>query len=79
MNYYPYRHIPSLIKSQQSPSKPAIVSRSASSITVKLPFFKPRILDKFNIKVVHSLALYGKEAGTGTKVSLTNHEFPGLA
>lgn len=35
-------------------------------------------MDKFNIKTVASLALYGKEARSGTNVSLTNYEFEGL-
>lgn len=80
LDCYPYLHLSdnSLVKSQTCPEKPCVVSRTSSSITVKLPFFKPKVVDKFNIKTVASLALYGKEARSGTSVSLTNYDFEGL-
>lgn len=80
LDVYPYLHLAdiTLVKSLNSPPKPTIISRTATSVSVKLPFFKPKIVDKFNIKTVTSLALYGKEARSGTSVSLTNFEFEGL-
>ena len=80
LDYYPYLHLSdsSLVKSLNCPPKPTLISRTPSSITVKLPFFKPKVVDKFNIKTVSALALYGKEARSGTNVSLTNYEFEGL-
>lgn len=80
LNHYPYKHLSdnSLTKPLSCPPKPIIVSRSPTSITVKLPFFKPKILDKFNVKTVQSLSLFGKEAKSGTNVSLTNYEFDNL-
>lgn len=80
LDVYPYLHLAdtSLAKSLTCPPKPTIISRTATSISVKLPFFKPKVVDKFNIKTVTSLALYGKEARSGTSVSLTNFEFEGL-
>jgi hypothetical protein len=80
LDVYPYLHLAdiSLVKSLNCPPKPTIVNRTATTVTVKLPFFKPKIVDKFNIKTVTSLALYGKEARSGTNVSLTNLEFEGL-
>lgn len=80
LDVYPYLHIAdsSLVKSLNCPPKPTIISRTSTTITVKLPFFKPKIVDKFNIKTVSSIALFGKEARSGTSVSLTNFEFEGL-
>lgn len=80
LDQYPYCHLSdsSLVKSVNNPPKPTLISRTSTSITIKLPFFKPKVVDKFNIKTVASWALYGKEARSGTNVSLTNYEFQGL-
>ncbi|CAG9327873.1 unnamed protein product [Blepharisma stoltei] len=80
LNYYPFKHLAdnSLAKPLLAPPKPTVIARTPTSIAVKLPFFKPKIVDKFNVKTVNSLALFGKEAKTGTNVSLTNYDYEGL-
>lgn len=80
LSIYPYKYLSEnlLIPSTSCPPKPIVISRSSTSISLKLPYFRPKILDKFNIKPIKHLALFGKEAKTGTNVSLTNNELPGL-
>jgi len=79
-NHYPFKHLADnlLVPPRNFPSKPSIVSRTMNTITLKLPFFNPKIHDKFNIPKVAWLSLYGKETKSGTNVSLTSKEFKGL-
>lgn len=58
------------------PPKPVMVSRSSTTITMKLPYFRPQT-DHKDWRNIHKMALFGKESGSGVAVSLNNTEFPG--
>jgi hypothetical protein len=77
---YPFQYLSDSLLSSSTicPPKPIIISRTSTSISVKLPYFRPKIFDKFNIKTIKHLALFGKEAKSGTNVTLTNYDLPGL-
>ena len=64
------------IKKSTVPSKPVMVSRTSTSITMKLPFFKP-ITEYKAWRNIDKAALYGKPAGSGVAVSLNNTDYPG--
>lgn len=60
------------------PEKPVVVARTSSTIAVKMTYFRPKIVDRFSVKSCSSYALFGKEAKSGTEVTLFNTELAGL-
>ncbi len=54
-----------------------MICRSSTSITLKLPFFKP-ITEYKAWRNISNVALYGKPSGSGVAVSLNNTEYDGL-
>lgn len=58
------------------PPKPVMVSRTCTTITMKIPYFRPQT-DHKEWRNIHKMALFGKESGSGVAVSLNNTEFPG--
>lgn len=68
---------PLYIKRRTVPEKPLLVCRTSTSITMKLPFFKP--LTEYKAwKNISDVALYGKPSGSGVAVSLNNTDYDGL-
>ena len=57
------------------PPKTIIVSRSSTTITMKIPYFRPQT-DHKEWRNIHKIVLFGKESGSGVAVSLKNTEFP---
>jgi hypothetical protein len=67
---------PIYIKKTTVPVKPVMVCRTSTSITMKLPFFKP--LTEYKAwRNISEVALYGKPSGSGVAVSLNNTDYPG--
>lgn len=64
------------IKKTTVPVKPVMVCRTSTSITMKLPFFKP-ITEYKAWRNISEVALYGKPSGSGVAVSLNNTDYPG--
>jgi hypothetical protein len=64
------------IKKSQVPAKPILLSRTSTSMLVKLPFFKP-ITEYKSWRNISTMALYGKPSGSGVGVSLNNTEYEG--
>lgn len=64
------------IKKTNVPPKPILVSRTSTTITMRLPYFRP-ITENKETRKITKIALYGKESGSGVAVSLNNTEFPG--
>jgi hypothetical protein len=64
------------IKRTNSPQIPVLLARTSTSITMKLPFFKP-ITEYKAWRNIETMALFGKPSGSGTAVSLNNNDYPG--
>jgi len=67
---------PRYIKKTNVPPKPIFLGRTTTTITMKLPYFRP-ITDHKEWRNVSKMSLFGKESGSGVAVSLNNTEFPG--
>lgn len=65
------------VKRTTVPIKPVLIARTSTTVTMKLPFFKPKTEFR-NWKEVATMALFGKPAGAGVAVSLNNTEYEGL-
>jgi hypothetical protein len=67
---------PQYIKKTPVPAKPVMVCRTSTSITMKLPFYKP--LTEYKAwRNIAKVALYGKPSGSGVAVSLNNTDYDG--
>ena len=67
---------PIYIKKTPVPSRPVMICRTSTSITMKLPFYKP--LTEYKAwRNIASVALYGKPSGSGVAVSLNNADYDG--
>lgn len=64
------------IKKTPVPAKPIMIARTGTSITMKLPFYKP-ITEYKSWRNIDSAALYGKPSGSGVAVSLNNTDYEG--
>ena len=80
-NYYPFNYLynSEYIKPTEAPTKPILISRSTNSITLKLPPFEPIIPETMllanpNLKIVTSMALFGKVSQHGVNVSATSND-----
>jgi hypothetical protein len=56
--------------------KPIFIARTSTSITMRLPYFRP-LTDHKEWRNITKMAIFGKESGSGVAVSLNNTEFPG--
>jgi hypothetical protein len=64
------------IKKTPVPAKPVMICRTSTSITMKLPFYKP--LTEYKAwRNISEVALYGKPSGSGVAVSLNNTDYEG--
>ena len=67
---------PHYIKKTQVPIKPVMICKTSTSITMKLPFFRP--LTEYKAwRNISTVALFGKPSGSGVAVSLNNIEYEG--
>lgn len=67
---------PQYIKKSPLPGKPVMICRTSTSITLKLPFFKP--LTEYKAwRNISTVALFGKPSGSGVAVSLNNADYEG--
>lgn len=75
---HPYNLLakPVYIKKANVPEKPVMIARTSTSITMKLPFYKP-ITEYKSWRNIKSVALYGKPSGSGVAVSLNNTDYDG--
>mmetsp|Transcript_9422 Transcript_9422/g.8927 ORF Transcript_9422/g.8927 Transcript_9422/m.8927 type:complete len:128 (-) Transcript_9422:1581-1964(-) len=64
------------IKKTHVPAKPIMIARTSTSITMKLPFYRP-ITEYKSWRNIGEMALFGKPAGSGVAVSLNNTEYDG--
>jgi hypothetical protein len=64
------------IKKTPVPLKPIMICRTSTSITMKLPFYKP-ITEYKSWRNISKVALYGKPSGSGVAVSLNNTDYDG--
>ena len=64
------------LKKTNVPPKPIFMARTSTTITMKLPYFRP-LTDNKSWRTISKMALFGKESGSGVAVSLNNTEFPG--
>jgi hypothetical protein len=64
------------IKRSVVPAKPILIGRTSTSITMKLPYFKP-ITEYKAWRNITKVALYGKPSGSGVAVSLNNTDYDG--
>ena len=64
------------IKRTTVPQTPIVLGRTSTSITLKLPFYKP-ITEYKAWRNIETVALYGKPSGSGVAVSLNNTDYPG--
>jgi hypothetical protein len=64
------------LKKTNVPPKPIFLGRTTTTITMKLPYYRP-ITDHKDWRNINKMALFGKESGSGVAVSLNNTEFPG--
>ena len=67
---------PLYIKKSAVPVTPIMIARTSTSITMKLPFYKP-ITEYKAWRKIASTALYGKPSGSGVAVSLNNVDYEG--
>ena len=71
---------PEYIPETQVPRKPILISRTSTSVTFKLPPFKPHLIDVGHIdpakKNILSMAIFGKVSANGVNVSLTCDDLP---
>ena len=75
---YPFNLLakPLYIKKTAVPSTPILIARTSTSITMKLPFYKP-ITEYKAWRNITQAALYGKPSGSGVAVSLNNTDYEG--
>lgn len=67
---------PQYIKKTPVPAKPIVLCRTSTSITLKLPFYKP--LTEYKAwRNIEDVAIYGKPSGSGVAVSLNNTDYEG--
>lgn len=64
------------LKKTVEPPKPIFMARTSTTITMKLPYFRPQT-DHKEWRNISKMAIFGKESGSGVAVSLNNTEFPG--
>ena len=64
------------LKKTVVPPKPIFIARTSTTITMKLPYFRPQT-DHKEWRNITKMALFGKESGSGVAVSLNNTEYPG--
>ena len=65
------------VKRTSVPVRPVLIARTSTTVTMKLPFFRPKT--EFKLwKEVATMALFGKPSGAGVAVSLNNTEYEGL-
>lgn len=67
---------PQYIKRTTVPAKPIMICRTSTSITLKMPFYKP-ITEYKAWRNISTIALYGKPSGSGVAVSLNNTDYEG--
>lgn len=67
---------PVYVKKSNIPACPILISRTSTSITLKLPFFKP-ITEYKNWRNITDVAVFGKLSGSGVNVSLNNTDYEG--
>lgn len=67
---------PLYIKKSPVPMTPIMLARTSTSITLKLPFYKP-ITEYKAWRKIDTTALYGKPSGSGVAVSLNNTDYEG--
>lgn len=67
---------PLYIKKTPVPGTPIMIARTSTSITMKLPFYKP-ITEYKAWRKISTTALYGKPSGSGVAVSLNNTDYEG--
>ena len=67
---------PVYIKKTTVPVSPVMIGRTSTSITLKLPFFKP-ITEYKNWRNITEVAVFGKLSGSGVNVSLNNTDYEG--
>lgn len=64
------------LKKTNVPPKPVFIARTSTTITMRLPYFRPQT-DHKEWRNITKMAIFGKESGSGVAVSLNNTEFPG--
>jgi len=64
------------IKRTPVPQTPIMLGRTSTSITMKLPFYKP-ITEYKAWRNIETVALFGKPSGSGVAVSLNNTDYAG--
>jgi hypothetical protein len=68
------------IRPTQVPRKPILLARTSESITIKLPPFKPKLIDVIGLdaakSTITSMAVFGKVSANGVNVSLTCTDLP---
>jgi hypothetical protein len=76
--HYPYSLLAKqiYIKKTPVPAKPIMLCRTSTSITMKLPFYKP-LTEYKSWRNIADMALYGKPSGSGVAVSLNNTDYEG--
>jgi len=67
---------PLYIKKSPVPATPIMIAKTNTSITMKLPFYKP-ITEYKAWRKISTTALYGKPSGSGVAVSLNNTDYEG--
>jgi len=75
---YPFSLLanPVYIKKTSVPPKPVLIGRTSTTVTMKLPFYKP-ITEYRAWREIETISLYGKPAGSGVAVSLNNTDYEG--
>lgn len=75
---HPYNLLakPLYIKKTPVPATPVMIARTSTTITMKLPFYKP-ITEYKAWRNIETAALYGKPSGSGVAVSLNNTDYEG--
>jgi hypothetical protein len=64
------------IKKSTVPARPIMITRTSTSIMLKLPFYRP-ITEYKSWRNIGSMSMFGKPAGSGVAVSLNNTEYEG--
>ena len=67
---------PVYIKKSNVAPKPVLIGRTSTTITMKLPFYKP-ITEYRSWRQIDKMSLFGKPAGSGVAVSLNNTDYEG--
>jgi hypothetical protein len=75
---HPYNLLgkPIYVKKTPVPVSPIMIARTSSSITLKLPFYKP-ITEYKAWRNITEIAVYGKLQASGVNVSLNNTDYEG--